>query len=447
MKELVALVDCSAFYCSCERVFRPELRGKPVCVLSNNDGCVISLTPEVKELGIYMGTPYFEVRDLLKSLGVAVFSSNYCLYADMSRRVMNVLRSLSDSVEQYSIDEAFIRVTADPERIPEERVRLVAFAKTVHEEVMRHTGIPVRVSIAETKTLAKVGSDYTKTLMKRGEVPAVCFWEHPEKESVMQSLPVGSVWGIGRKWSAHLESEGVRTAGLLRDADVARIRKKYGIVMERVVHELRGAYCIPLEMFARRSKSIVRSRMFAKKMNDPRAMFEAVSNHVTRGAEKLRAEGLEAREFTVFIATGRHASPKAWNSVSRTLIRPTSDTIVLTTLAREMFKECFKSHAPDGRPYRYSKVGIVASNLSPKEYGSTELFPTGIVEHGALMRVMDSVNERFGKHALILASSGTPEQLRGIDGGTKKAASWAMKRHLMSPRYTTVWDELLRVKL
>ena len=301
---LVALVDSSAFYCSCERLFVPALRGRPVVVLSNNDGCVISRTAEAKALGVAMGAPYFKVRRQLERDGVAVFSSNYTLYADLSRRVMAVLERFAPDVEVHSIDEAFLTLPAtrgpDGAPAPGERERLEALAAEVRQTVLSVTGIPVRVSIAETKTLAKAASEYA-----RGHGGAVCFWGHPDAAGFLDALPVREVWGIGPRWGARLEAVGTTTARQFMDLDDATLRRHYTVVGLRTAWELRGVPCITDGGPVTR-RTLVRSRSFGTRTDDLPTVLEAVATHAARAAEKLRAEGLRAGALQAFVSTGRH---------------------------------------------------------------------------------------------------------------------------------------------
>jgi DNA polymerase V len=446
-KQLIALIDCSSFYCSCERAFRADLDDKPICVLSNNDGCIISLTPSVKELGFKMGTPYYQVRKELEKMGVAVFSSNYNLYGDMSKRVVSIIRKYGDDVEQYSIDEAFLRVDIDEDNADTERDRMQKLAEDIHIAVLKGTGIPVRVSFGETKTLAKVGSEYTKMLLKQKKLPAVCFWKHTEIENFMRQLPAGDVWGIGRQWSKKLAAMSILSAQDLLEANPALIRMKFNVVMERTVQELKGHSCIPLELEPDARKSMVRSRMFAKKINDPSIIFQAVSSHLARGAEKLRKEKLLAGQLSVFITTGRHTEPIRYGFITVRLPRATNDTFILNNFAAQLFKQCYLKENRMGRAYQYSKAGVTFSDLISEDHATGSLFQLTPTEKPHIMKVMDTLNKRFGKYAIVPASMGVPDKLKGVDKGSKKSVEWGMRRELMSPRFTTEWSELLTVEL
>ncbi|MBC14557.1 MAG: DNA-directed DNA polymerase, partial [Rhodothermaceae bacterium] len=244
---MFALVDCSAFYCSCERVFDPSLEGVPVAVLSNNDGCIIARSQEVKDLGIPMGAPFFKHRDELAAQGVRVFSSNYTLYGDMSRRVMACLETFTPDVEVYSVDEAFLTVPT-PEGSPEAVcAAMEARAREIRARVLRWTGIPVRVSWAETKTLAKAASEWAKEKLGAGGEPCVCLWGHPDRDDWLERMDVGDVWGVGRRWGQSLRDLGGSTAAKLSRMPDRLLRHRFNVVLLRTAMELRGVSCLPLE--------------------------------------------------------------------------------------------------------------------------------------------------------------------------------------------------------
>lgn len=446
--KLFALIDCSSFYCSCERVFRPELKDRSICVLSNNDGCVISLTPEVKSLGIRIGTPFFKVRDMLAKNKVAVFSSNYCLYGDMSRRVMQVISQFSDNMEVYSIDEAFIELEADDEDVENEKIRLQNIAEEIHHTVMKGTGIPVRVSIAETKTLAKVGSDVTKKLLKEKKTPVVCFWNHPDKAVSLKTTSIGDVWGIGRGWGEKLQDIGIYTAYNLFEADAGAIGQKYNVVLQKTTLELQGIVCNPIDSGRPQRKSLIRSRMFGHKLTDPKLILQAVSTHVARGAEKLRQENLVAGVLSVEISTGQHSTNKTFGRASIELSKPTNDTMELSKIAADLFKKCHVEKNQKGEAYQYVKAGVVFHDLKKDDSPTNSFFDFINTEKNEIMSTLDAINKKFGTNAIVVASQGTPDKLRGNSAANiKESAEWSMKRNHMSPRYTTVWKELMKVKI
>ena len=441
-RRLVALVDCSAFYCSCERAFRPDLATTPVVVLSNNDGCVISRTAEAKALGVPMGAPYFKVRRQLDRDGVAVFSSNYALYADLSRRVMEVLEQFTPDVERSSIDEAFLTLRADAAQPEAERERLEALAHAIRDAVLRATGVPVRVSIAETKTLAKAASEYS-----RGRGGAVCFWGHPARDAFLGALPVEDVWGIGPRWARRLRSEGVTTAAAFAALDDRRLRRHYNVTALRTAWELRGVPCVAAEGATPR-RSLVRSRSFGERTARLDLALEAVATHAARAAEKLRAEGLEAGALQVFLTTGGHGpGPHRQGSAMLPFTHPTASTFTVVGLARQLLRSCHVAEDRAGRPLRYLKVGVVLTELAPCGPAQSDLFTPRAAEHPALLAAVDRLNARFGRHTVAVAAQGHPARLARIETAETGTPAWAMRREHMSPRYTTAWDALPVIRL
>ena len=456
-RRLVALVDCSAFYCSCERAFRPDLAGRPVVVLSNNDGCVIARTAEAKALGVEMGAPYFKARRRLERAGAAVFSSNYALYADLSRRVMETLERFSPDVERSSIDEAFLALPADRSRPEAERERLAALADDVRRAVLGATGIPVRVSVAETKTLAKAASEYVRAAGGAGEGGpqtgglqtggAVCFWGHPDRDAFLDALPVEAVWGIGPRWSRRLRSEGVRTAAAFAALDDRRLRRHYTVVALRTAWELRGVPCVAAEGAAPR-RSLVRSRSFGARTARLDLALEAVATHAARAAEKLRAEGLVAGALQVFLTTGGHGpGPHRQGSAMAPLAPPTASPFRVVGLARRLLRACHVAEDRVGRPVRYLKAGVVLTELAPAGPAQADLFEAPPPERPELLAAVDRINARFGRHAVAVAAQGPPATLARMAAGGAGGPAWAMRRERMSPRYTTAWDDLPTVRL
>ncbi len=438
-RRLVALVDCSAFYCSCEQLFRPDLRGRPVVVLSNNDGCVISRSLEAKALGVEMGAPYFKVRAELARLGVTVFSSNYALYHDLSTRVLRVLERFSPLVERYSIDEAFLDLRADPRAPEAERERLEALARDVRRAVWDATRIPVRVSIAETKTLAKAASEYARARPEQ----VVCLWGHPGRQAFLAELPVADVWGVGRRWAGRLAGDGATTALGLAALDDGYLRRHYTVVLLRTALELRGVSCIPLDRAPPARRSLVRSRMFGQPLTEAAPIERAVAMHAARAAEVLRADGLAAQTVETFVTTGRHGTPVHHGRAVAVLPTPTNDTLALVRAARSLVAPCLVR--PGGGRPRFKKAGVLLGGLGPAGQGQAHLFDAPVQEHPALMEAMDRIGRRFGRGACVVAAQGTPDDLRGLHAG--HGPSWGMAREHLSPRYTTCWSELPRARL
>jgi DNA polymerase V len=404
----VALVDCSAFYCSCERVFRPDLDGRPVVVLSNNDGCVIARTSEAKALGVAMGTPYFKTERELRAKGVAVFSSNYALYADMSARVVAALESLTDEVERYSIDEAFVLVP---------RVReadLWEIARETRRRVAAWTSIPVRVSIAPTKTLAKVASE-----LARSRADQTYVMTEPSKAE-LSAVAVGDVWGIGPAYRRKLEARGVMTAWDLAAVDASWARRTMTVVGERTVRELRGQACIGIEREPPSPRGICRSRSFGRRVTTLREVEESVMTRLGEAAAKLRRHGLTCGHLSVFVSTGRHAEKRYSRSVGAGLGEQTSDTMTLARVAGGLLRAIWRPG------FDYKKAGVMVTDLASASAPQAMLFQEPDPKRAALMAAVDVCNERFGRGAVRMASAGL---------GSGQA--WQMQRRFLSPAYTT----------
>ena len=454
-RRLFALVDCSAFYCSCERVFDPSLEGVPVAVLSNNDGCIIARSQEVKDLGIPMGAPFFKHRDELAAAGVRVFSSNYTLYGDMSRRVMAVLETFTPDVEVYSVDEAFLTVPT-PEGDPAEVcAAMEARARDIRARVLRWTGIPVRVSWAETKTLAKAASEWAKERLRSGEEPCVCLWGHPDREAWLERMDVGDVWGVGRRWGQSLRDLGGSTAAKLARMPDRLLRQRFNVVLLRTAMELRGVSCLPLEQAPVTRQTLVKSRSFGEPVTDLGAISQAVATHAARAAEKLRLEGLVAGRISAFVTTkGFGSGPHRSGACDEALVEASADTTALVAAARRCLARAYVGTDARGRPYRYRKAGVMLAEIRPDGTEQRALFAVG--EGGtatdrqrqrALMEALDAANRKFGKRAVVVASQGCPSTLRRTRDGSPEAPGWEMRRERMSPRYTTRWDELVLVRV
>ncbi|MBE7157325.1 MAG: Y-family DNA polymerase [Rhodospirillales bacterium] len=411
---MFALVDCNSFYCSCERVFRPRLQGKPVVVLSNNDGCAIARTSEAKALGIPMGAPWFQWRDRFKTWGVEVFSSNYALYGDMSRRVMEVLAGFSPAVEVYSIDESFLHVQDWPSS------QLAGYAGEIRERVLRWTGIPVGVGIGASKTLAKVANRAAK---RTGGVFVV---DHTSQESraLLEEWPVAKLWGIAGRFERRLAELGICTAGQLARAKPALLRQRFGVVVERMAMELRGISCLPLEIFQAPRKNICCSRSFGQPIDNLEDLREAVATHATRASEKLRRQRLAASAVHVFLHTNRRRPdlPQYFPAGGRELLVPTSFTPEIVGESLRVLEALYR---PD---YRYVKAGVLCLGLVPDEDRQNSLlWPVDREterKQKALMRAADHLNFCYGRGTVRPASTGSRQ-------------AWAMRQNHLSPRYTT----------
>ncbi|MGG5839320.1 translesion error-prone DNA polymerase V subunit UmuC, partial [Huaxiibacter chinensis] len=345
---MFALCDVNAFYASCETVFRPDLKGRPVVVLSNNDGCVIARSAEAKAAGIIMGAPFFKQRDLFRRAGVVCFSSNYELYADMSQRVMTTLEEISPRVEIYSIDEAFCDLTGVGHCRD-----LTEFGKEIRATVLQRTHLTVGVGIAQTKTLAKLANHAAKKWQR--QTGGVVDLSHRERQrKLMAALPVEEVWGVGRRITKRLNAMGINTVLDLADTHTAVIRKHFNVVLERTVRELRGEPCLELEEFAPDKQEIVCSRSFGERVTDYEQMRQAICSYASRGAEKLRGEHQYCRYVSAFVKTSPFAlnEPYYGNSVSVKLLTPTQDTRDIINAA----VKCLDAIWKDG--HRYQKAGI-----------------------------------------------------------------------------------------
>lgn len=418
---MFAIVDCNNFYASCERLFQPALRNKPVLVLSNNDGCVIARSNEAKELGIKMGVPYFEVKALCQQHQVQVFSSNYTFYGDMSRRVMSVIENSWPEVEIYSIDEAFLDLSSLP------KVEIDTFCGELQKKIIRHVGIPVSIGIGPTKTLAKLANYIAKRELK---IPV---FNIDRQRSWLARVAVSEVWGVGRQLDKKLIEQGVYTAQDLADMDLQHVKKCFNVVLQRTVLELRGIPCAGLQEPEPR-KSIISSKSFGRMQTTYASLAQAISSHCARACEKLRSQGLVVRHLSVFVMTNRFRLdlPQYQQSIGFKLITATDDLRYLTRCAKLCLRKIFR----DG--FHYQKVGVYLEDLVDKNCIQMDLFHQPSSEELAhaerLMSILDAVNHKFGRHTLRLAAEGHVQP-------------WAMRAELRSPSYTTNWAELPVAKI
>jgi len=422
MSPTFALVDCNNFYVSCERVFNPGLTGKPVVVLSNNDGCVIARSNEAKALGISMGIPVFKIQDMIKAHGVHVYSSNYALYGDMSQRIVEIFSDFTPDVELYSIDEAFLDLSGF------ERGSLTQYGNSIRSTVKQWTGVPVSVGIAETKTLAKVANHIAKTSEKANGV--LDLTGSPYRDSALAITDIQDVWGVGRGYSTFLRSIGINNALELRNAPDGLIKKRMGITGLRILQELRGVSCYPLEQCPSPKKEITVSRAFKHPLVARNDINEAVAAYTSRGAEKLRAAHLEANILVVFLMTNPyHRESRYFNMKTIRLPFSTSDTSDLIRHAHAGLDEIYIEG------YLYKKAGIIFRDLSSDSHTQTTFFDHAREEHSReIMQAFDGINKRFGSNSVRYAATGSTRDQK-----------WKTVFQHRSPSYTTDWDQLPKV--
>jgi DNA polymerase V len=417
---MFALVDCNSFFASCEKVFRPDLHGKPVVVLSNNDGCVVARSPEAKKL-VAMQTTLYEIRDHIQSGEIHAFSSNPVLYRDMSHRVIQTLQHFSPEVEQYSIDEAFLGLHGFT------HLNLTEYGAKIRSTVGQWTGIPVTVGIASTKTLAKLAAHVAKqdpTLNGVLNLHTV-----PDGDAILAAIDVGAVWGIGRNLKAKLQAMGITTALQLKQANKALIRKKFGVLGLRTVLELQGTACFPMEPVAAPKTMRIVSRSFGHLVTELSDIKEAVATYTTRCAEKLRMDGLLVGHFTVTIRTSYYRKDNQYAAArSMELEPPTNDTGTLISVALSLAEQAFKPG------YEYLKAKVIATELVPADEVQGNLFTTSVnsAKQERLMQAIDSLNRNLSPDLVKFAALGlTP--------------TWQMRSEYFSQRYTTHWAELPKV--
>lgn len=421
-KTLYALVDCNNFFVSCEKVFNPHLTGKPVVVLSSNDGCVIARSKEAKMLGIPMGAPAFEYADLFRKYNVRVFSSNFALYADMSWRVMRTLERFTSDVHIYSIDEAFLVL---------EPTEIVDYCQEIKRTVLQHTGIPLSIGIGPTMTLAKVANDIAKKESVHRNVFSL--ENSNSREKVLQQLRVEDVWGIGRRISDFLHRQNIHTAGEFKDADDHWIRKSLSVVGLRMAWELRGIPCLSMDETPPPKKSITCSRSFGKLVSDLNELSEAIATHTARAAEKLREQESLASYIDIFVMTNKHHDSSYYaNQIQIILPQPSNYTPKLIHYAKEGLKRIFREG------FLYKRSGVIFNGLVSRHAYQLDLF---IESHEkcekkeqALMQIIDQLNHQYGRKTIKTVAEGIEQ-------------TWKSKREKCTPHYTTSWDELLIINI
>ena len=432
---MIALLDGNNFYASCERVFRPSLQGRPLVVLSNNDGCAIARSDEAKALGIKMGAPWFQIQHLQDEAGLVALSANFALYGDMSDRMMSLAAGLGHRQGVYSIDECFV----DLQGI---RGDLVTRARKVRARVHQWIGIPTCIGIAPTKTLAKLANHIAKSAERKpGSYPAhlaqICHlgaMRESERAALLQATDVAEVWGVGRQISAQLNQAGIHTAQDLANADPATVQRRWSIVLAKTVRELSGTPCLTLDDIPPAKQQIACTRSFGKPVTELHELLEAITEFASRAAEKLRKQHSQAGQIMAFIRTSPFRKNDKQHSAYRTLQlpAPTSDSAHLVELACAIVRHVYRPG------HKYAKAGVMLMDLQPAttEQLSLNLGSEEPETRTRLMSALDGINQRWGRGTLHLASAGT----------AGKARAWEMKQERKTPGFTTDWEGLLRVE-
>ncbi len=438
---MIALLDCNNFYVSCERLFNPKLINRPVVVLSNNDGCIISRSNEAKRMGIKMGEPVFKVKHILRKGKVIVLSSNYSIYGDISNRIMNILKDSLSDVEIYSIDEAFFSLRGVNDR----QKKCIYLA----DKILKWTGIPVSIGIAKTKTLAKIANRVVK---KKKEYSRLKFnyknvlevKKDNDLEYILNNTNVQDVWGVGKKLSIFLNQNNIKNAQELKQCDENFIREKKGVVLQRTVLELRGVKCNYIETSLPIKKSICVSRSFGRKLYYYRDIRSALIVFVQKATSKMRKYNLFCRVITVFLKTSKYEKEVYSNSKTYTLIEPTIDIRLIWKIADDLLRNIFKDS------FLYSKVGIILSDFYDKKNIQKSLIDYKSISETKeikLMKTIDNINDRFGYGKIRLSSDNNQNFFSNSIVRNRKSPSWQMKTKYCSPCYTTRWCDIPKVKV
>lgn len=422
MTSSFALVDCNNFYVSCERAFNPSLHNKPVLILSNNDGCAIARSNEVKALGVKMGDPYFKLKDLIECHNIKIFSSNYELYGDMSSRVMDCLRDCCPHLEIYSIDEAFLDLSLIPQS---ERI---GFATKTRNYILKCTGIPVSIGIAPTKTLAKIANK----ISKNSETYIESLEEQTDISNALESFRIQDIWGVGRQIAKKLNEIGIFTAKDFAQMDPARARKMFNVVVVRTIFELQGRSCLNLADAAPPKKSMISSRSFGVPVRTLDVLEQSLTFHASKLGERLRSQGLKAGMLSLFIHTNsfKQLDPQYSAAIQIKLDTPTQDTRVLIKTATRGLQHIFKNG------FLYKKLGLIVYDLLPASHVQLHLFNRTCQDVNqkteSLLNAIDSLNRAYGAGSVRFASEGFK-------------STWRMRREMKSPSFTTRWTEILSV--
>ena len=418
-KNKIALIDCNSFYVSCERLFNPKINNKPVVVLSNNDGCVISRSTEAKKIGVKMGEPYFKVKELVKKNNVYIFSSNYALYGDISRRVMQTLKSFSDKIEIYSIDEAFVDLSHTGEK------EIENYGKEIRKRILKWTGIPTSVGISNTKTLSKVANH----IAKKNKTGVIYLKENIDEK--LKNFHISDIWGVGKQLSKLYIKNGIDTAFKLKNISNSWVKKSTNVLGAKTVMELRGISCINLETQETKRKSCCVSRSFGKKVESLEKLQESITTHCLNAAEKIRNDNQITRSITIFIRTSPFDKNKRYYSNSITIDLPiaTDNSLELVKVAINGLKKIYKYG------YFYQKTGIILSQLAESSENELNLLAP-IMENKSqtLMKAIDFTNSKYGRNAISIAQAGVNN-------------SWKMKREHSSKIDTSSFDSLPKISV
>jgi DNA polymerase V len=421
MNAPVAIVDCNNFYASCERIFNPELKGKPIVVLSNNDGIIVARSQEAKDIGIAMGQPLFKIKDMMRKYDIRVFSSNYVLYGDMSNRVMTTLEQFTPDVEIYSIDEAFLNLGGF------ERMDLDEYAREIRRKMYQWTGIQVSIGVASTKTLSKIANRFAK---KNKEYEGVLSLMNARlRREVLEKTDVYDIWGVGRQYGKLLKKHGINNAYELSIADQKWVKKRMTVMGLRTVYELNGIPCISYEYAPPPKKAIVSSRSFGKAVTELRDVKEAAALFVSRATEKMREQNSATTMLSVFIRTNPFKNSRQYhNGVLAKIKIPTDSTAELLHYAMKGIDQIYR------KGYQYQKVGVMLSGFAQIDKSQLALFDTkDRVKMSSITETVDKINLQMGKETVFYASTGINRD-------------WGTKFEHRSDRFTTNWHELPKVK-
>ena len=419
--QIYGLVDCNQFYVSCERAFAPHLDKKPVGVLSNNDGCIVALSPELKALGVSRGTPFFKINEIINKETVYLFSSNYELYGDMSSRVMSILSSMTDDIEIYSIDEAFILFKG-----LKNYDGLTDYGITIRNKIKKETSIPVSIGFGRTKTLAKIATG----LAKKDATGVFCLLDPQKIEQTLRHTNIEDIWGIGRQYAKKMNKLGVYTAYDFINMPTYRVRKEMSVLGERTQMELKGVSCIELETVLPVTKSIVYSRSFGKPVSELSDILESVSLYCSNAVKNLREKGLVARNLTLFITTNPFKNTKQYaNFIQGNLPDYSAYTPDFINLGINLMKKIYKEK------YFYKKTGVMLTDIIKQDKVHPNIFLNtyGSDKRHLIMNAIDKINNKLGKNKIFYVSNGLNN-------------TWTMRREISSAKYTTSWNELLVVK-